>query len=212
VKDTGIGMDQNHLEIIFERFKRAGSNKLAIGTGLGLSISKGLVTLLGGNIWVNSELNKGTAFYFTLPCENSDVKSLYLDKKSRLKEIPDFSNYVIYTVESDLPSYILLKEILLDTKVQLVRAENEQHLVDLTMKKLPDMMLLTTNHEILNGTDVLSEIRKISDKIPIIVQTTCYNPDEKERVLAAGASDYITKPIVQIELLGKMNQLLHKSF
>jgi signal transduction histidine kinase len=72
VKDTGIGMDQSHLELIFERFKRAGSNKMAIGTGLGLSISKGLVSMLGGQIWVNSELNKGTAFYFTLPCEKSE--------------------------------------------------------------------------------------------------------------------------------------------
>jgi CheY-like chemotaxis protein len=209
VKDTGIGMDQNQLEIIFERFKRADSNKLPIGTGLGLSISKGLVSLLGGNIWVNSELNKGTAFYFTLPCENNDVKSLFLNKENGLIEIPDFSNYVIYTFETDLPSYLFQKEILLDTRVQLVRAENKQQLVDLIMNKLPDMVLLTISPETLNGSEVLGEIRKISDKLPVLVQTPFFTPVEKQNVLSAGASDYITKPIVQIELLGKMSRLLH---
>lgn len=67
VKDTGIGISKENLKIIFERFRQVETSRLIAGTGLGLSISKGLVEILGGKIWVESELNRGTTFYFTLP-------------------------------------------------------------------------------------------------------------------------------------------------
>jgi len=69
VKDTGIGIDPNMHELIFDHFRKANNHKFfnLSGTGLGLSISKGFVELLGGQIWVESETGKGAAFYFTIP-------------------------------------------------------------------------------------------------------------------------------------------------
>ena len=77
VKDTGIGIPKNQQEAIFERFIQADiTNKMARqGAGLGLSISKAFVELLGGKIWVSSEEEKGSTFYFTLPLQEMDCKS-----------------------------------------------------------------------------------------------------------------------------------------
>jgi len=70
VSDTGIGIDKEYQEMIFERFRQVENVKLVAGTGLGLSISKGLVELLGGKIWLESEVDKGSVFYFTLPVKH----------------------------------------------------------------------------------------------------------------------------------------------
>ena len=67
VSDTGIGIDEKNFTFIFERFNKVKDNRLSSGNGLGLSITKKLVELMGGKIWVKSEINKGSTFYFTLP-------------------------------------------------------------------------------------------------------------------------------------------------
>ncbi|MCD6555622.1 MAG: HAMP domain-containing histidine kinase, partial [Bacteroidales bacterium] len=76
VKDTGIGMTEEQKEIIFQRFIKLENEaqKLYRGAGLGLSISESIIRLLGGKIWVESELNKGTTFYFTIPYKNEKAE------------------------------------------------------------------------------------------------------------------------------------------
>ncbi len=84
VKDTGIGIPQKKLEVVFERFRQATDAYLSSkfgGTGLGLSISKGLIELMDGEIWVESEEGKGTVFFFTIPLKIRNQSNKFLNKK-----------------------------------------------------------------------------------------------------------------------------------
>jgi signal transduction histidine kinase/DNA-binding response OmpR family regulator len=208
VRDTGIGMKQDQLDMIFERFMQAENNRLATGTGLGLSISKGLISLLGGQIWVESEVNKGTAFFFSLPFKDTNYQTLYITKDMDIKEMPDFSNRLIYIADDDVPSFLYLREILASTQAELVHAQTGRQLLDLMQKRSPDIVLLDIQMPEMDGFQVLSKLKELSLNIPIIVQTAYAMHDEKQRVLNVGASDYIAKPISQMELLSKMNKLL----
>ena len=66
VKDTGCGIEKDKFKLVFDRFSQAGEKDFKTGNGLGLSICKGLMNLLGGDIWLESEFGKGTTFYFNL--------------------------------------------------------------------------------------------------------------------------------------------------
>jgi len=91
VQDTGIGISKNKLGMIFGRFKQATDTHMSDkygGTGLGLSISKGLIELLKGKIWVESEKGKGTTFFFTIPYKNTEKPLSFFDEivKNMVKE------------------------------------------------------------------------------------------------------------------------------
>ena len=123
VKDTGVGLSRNELDMIFERFKRArrSEEKNIVGTGLGLAISKNLVQLLGGEMWVDSTPGAGTTFLFTLPYLKItrylpwQIK-LWLVKASEY----NWNGAGILIVEDDPDSYTFLKKCFKHTRVEVI--------------------------------------------------------------------------------------------
>ena len=208
VKDTGIGIESEMYQLIFERFRQIENQKLKKGTGLGLSITKGLVNLLGGEIWLESEVNKGSTFHFSLPCSQENKIQNVQDGNDQVADVLDLSNYLVYVAEDDAFSYLLIHELLQNTKVRLKHVNNGKDLIEQINKEVPDLILLDINMPVMNGYIAVEEIRKLYPDIPVIAQTAYAMAEEKQKCLAAGCDDYISKPINADILFDKLAQHL----
>lgn len=212
VKDTGAGIDPKMQTLIFERFRQVEdvTGKKTGGTGLGLSISKGIVSLLGGTIWVESELGVGTTFFFTIPYRVIE-KPESLDEPQIEEEefFPDWKNRVILVAEDEEVNYIFMEELLSLSGATLLWAKDGVQAVELvkTLKKI-DLILMDIKMPVMNGYAATMEIRQINPKIPIIAQTAYAFSEDRQKAEAAGCNDYITKPINSKELFAMMQKYL----
>jgi signal transduction histidine kinase len=213
VKDTGVGIPENDQIKIFERFTKFdyhGMNNE--GSGIGLSIVEKIIHLLKGKIWLESTLDQGTTFYFTLPY--SAVKKVtfaFETPSERITVITPTDAVKILVVEDDPVSFLLLKEIFKPTNYQIFHAENGQEGVRFAKEHADlDLILMDVNLPLLNGHDATREIRVFNPSIPIIAQTANAMMGDKEKALDAGCSDFITKPIQAKILLGKVGFFLAK--
>ncbi len=202
VKDTGIGIPEDMNKRIFERFAQV---NLSItrgyeGAGIGLAICKGLIEKLGGKIWFESQFNQGTTFYFDLPyVQPQQVKQ---DDTLRFHNLQKMNKTKILIVEDDFTSYIYLSKVLKNDKFLLVRVENGSQAVEL-VKNSPDidLVLMDIRMPIMNGFEATIQIKNIRPELPIIAQTAYAFTEEKEKILAIGCDDYLSKPINHETLL-----------
>jgi len=208
IRDTGVGMSEKEQKIIFDRFRQIDNEMKSDGTGLGLSITKGILKILGGEIWVLSREGKGTTFRFIIPYETPKSKTLYINTRNEIADTPNFEDKTVYIAEDDIYSYMLLEELLKSTKVKILHAENGVKLVEMVKKKIPDLILLDIRMPIMDGHEALQRIRQISGEVPVISQTAYALREEEAKILESGANAYIKKPIVQNELLSLMNNFL----
>lgn len=213
VEDTGIGLSKEELNSVFSRFKRTSKSeeKNIAGTGLGLSISKNLVELLGGQMWVSSEVGKGTRFWFELPYVHVPKKEDDSSQKQKLLDSKRYNwgNRTFLIAEDDDSSYIYLKELLKKTNARLVRAVNGREVVEaVKFSDTIDCILMDIQMPFLNGYEATREIRKLNSTIPIIAQTAFAMEGDKEKSILAGCDDYITKPVQPRNLLEKISQFL----
>ena len=210
VKDKGIGISKDRQQAIFERFIQADieDRDARQGSGLGLAISKAYVDMLGGKIWVESELGKGSVFYFTIP---------YIDKPNENDKIKDDSTVDENTVENkklnvliaeDDPSSVMLLEIMLKpiakniwiagTGIETVEmCRNNQDI---------DLVLLDIQMPGMNGFEAALQIRQFNRDVVIIAQTAFALSGDNEKAMEAGCNDYISKPINKqrlMKLIGK---------
>jgi PAS domain S-box-containing protein len=201
VKDTGIGVNKKDKKIIFDRFRQSdeSSTRKYGGTGLGLSISKGLVTLLNGSIGVESDGENGSLFYFTIPYKQ--VKNNHKNVKSVTSLESDWSSKKIMVVEDDEMSFKFIKEVLRDTKAELLHVKSGLNAIELLKKIQVDLILMDIQLPGIDGNETTKEIRKSNNSIPIIAQTANAMADDKDKSLNAGCNDYLAKPIDGNELL-----------
>jgi len=197
VKDTGIGLSYEQQGIIFDRFRQAdeSTSKLYGGTGLGLSINKNLIELMGGKLWVESEMGKGSSFYFTIPYRVE--KQLVVDFKEKTKEKKKISwkDKSFLVVEDDPSSYFLLKTILEANEAQVIWAEDGTQAVKIFNNGHIDLILMDMQLPGINGYETCKLIRSHNKEIPIILQTANAFNDDVKKFLDVGFNAYITKPI-----------------
>ncbi|KAB2868922.1 MAG: response regulator [Bacteroidales bacterium] len=202
IEDTGIGIDPSLQDKIFDRFTQAEVEitRQYGGTGLGLAICKGNIKLLNGRVWVCSEINKGSIFYFTIPYKpikenltrevlNSSVKTLN-------------SNKVILIAEDEEFNYLFIKELLKKSQIETIYARNGRQAVELCLQNDNiNLILMDIKMPIMNGFEAAQEIRKLRPNIKIIAQTAFAMVEDRERALNAGFIDYISKPFNEGQLL-----------
>jgi len=210
VKDTGKGIPTEYHEVIFERFRQVEDHQHANygGTGLGLSISKSLVELMGGKIWLKSELNVGSSFFFTIPYHPiySDIDDI------KIQSDLDLHGKTILIAEDDKSSYLLLKGLLKGTNVSLIWAENGVEALEIFISNpYIDLIMLDIKMPLMNGLDLAAEIRKTNKKIPIIAQTAYAMSEDKDNAIAAGCDYYIPKPISVTELFDILKTIVSPS-
>jgi len=210
VEDTGIGIKKEKQNLIFNRFRQSDESNLREygGTGLGLTISKGLIKILGGNIWLVSEESTGSSFYFTLPY-NLKTPNRIIKEETREKNSNQLENKHILIVEDDEINFILSQEILSKYNCKITRAQNGRDAIALSIKlKDIDIILMDVQMPILGGYEATKKIKKILPNLPIIAQTAHAMVDDKQKALEAGCDDYISKPINKDELINKILRLL----
>ncbi|HKL09578.1 MAG TPA: transporter substrate-binding domain-containing protein [Bacteroidales bacterium] len=211
VTDTGIGIPQDKQNQIFERFNKLESSKSKIyrGTGLGLTITKNIVKKLGGNIRLNSEVNKGSTFYFTLPL---DINNQPVEKKT--KEIIQNQQYhwegkTILIVEDEISNYKYLEMLLKNKGLNILHTTDGKETIEICKKrKAIDLILIDIKMPVLNGIEATKIIRTFNTDIPIIAQTAFAMPEDKELILKSGCNDYLAKPIKTNELMKLLHQYL----
>ena len=209
VKDSGKGIPSDFHEAIFERFRQVDDPRKGNygGTGLGLSISKSLVELMGGRIWLTSEINIGSCFYFTIP-----YHPIYSDTEEvKFENTLDLHGKTILIAEDDKSSYLLLKGLLKGTNVNLLWAENGVEALEIFFSNpFIDLIMLDIKMPLMNGLDLVAEIRKTNKEIPIIAQTAYAMSEDKDNALAAGCNYYLPKPISYSELFNILKEIVNK--
>ncbi len=208
VKDTGIGISQEQVENIFERFRQADLSitKKYGGTGLGLSISKGFVELLGGKIWVESELNKGATFYFTIPYFPTQ-----LEKNQENKPVINYSSITVLVAEDETNNFLLLNEFLSKMKFEVIHAKNGLEAVEIcNSNNKIGLVIMDIKMPVMNGYDAAVLIKQLHQNLPIIAQTAYAVEQEKENYNKLAFDDFVTKPINIEELKEKIIKMLSK--
>ncbi len=213
VKDTGIGIPKDKQEIIFERFRKIedNSNKFYRGTGLGLTISKKLCNLLGGDMWLESEKEKGATFFFTLPLSVKKIQKHNKPDKEKNIDIEklNWKKYKLLIVEDEDLNYLFLKKLLETTQIEIYWAKTGYQAIDFVKEnKIIDLILMDIKLPELDGLKATEEIKKIRPQIPIIAQTAYAMKGDRENILKAGCDDYVAKPIKVQELINKIRQFI----
>jgi signal transduction histidine kinase len=213
VKDTGIGLDKEAKNYIFERFRKVENNsadKLYRGAGLGLAISKRLVELLGGRIWVESEPGKGSTFYFSLPYNPENSTIVEISPKNEIVNTTknyNWDNKLVLVAEDEPTNFKFIENILARTNIRLLWAKNGLETFEMIKSnKDIDIVLMDIRMPIMDGYEATKRIKQINKKIPIIAQTAYALEYEKEEILKAGCDDYIAKPFSDTELLTMINR------
>ena len=213
VKDTGIGISEKMQDLIFDRFRQVEETHIRRfgGAGLGLSISKRLVELLGGKIRVESQVGKGSIFYFTLPFDRKLIKEKLKKEFVADKKSYNWSEKKILVVEDVQSNYKLVEMILRKTNAKVIRAVNGFEAIEICKSdKNINLVIMDIRLPDLSGYDATKKIKEMHPDLPVLAQTSCALSGDREISLQAGCDDYISKPLDKSLFLSKINVLLKK--
>jgi CheY-like chemotaxis protein len=218
IVDTGIGIPPEKLTSIFEAFSQADSSTTRKfgGTGLGLAICDRLVRLLGGSIWVRSEIGKGSEFHFTVkagvpshvPAEtepSSDGMSRQSESLAALANVRHRDCHVLLT--EDNPANRMVARLTLEKSgFRVHEARDGKEAVDAARNFSFDIILMDCRMPELDGYEATRQIRRLqgpASKVPIIALTASAFREDRMRAEQAGMNDFIAKPFVDDELVQK---------
>ncbi len=207
VTDTGIGIPEDKHRVLFEKFSQVDESTTREygGTGLGLAICKQLVQQMQGKIGVNSKANEGSEFWFTIPLQhstdNDDALSYHPSDQeeinSKLTQLPTDTRLLL------VEDHVVNQQVAMGLLSQLggtaqVAANGKEALAALASTDF-DLVLMDVQMPIMGGVEATQRIRAGSDgvrnpKVPIIAMTAHAMPEDRQRCLAAGMNDYVTKP------------------
>ncbi|WP_456378890.1 PAS domain S-box protein [Lutibacter sp.] len=199
VKDTGVGIEENLQNKIFDRFIQANPdlNKKLQGTGLGLAISKKFVELFKGEIWLKSN-SKGTIIYFTIPYVKSKTPLLTSVVEEQKKEIIKKNNELtILVAEDEEYNMLFINELFSKTNYKILEANNGAkalELVNNNNNKI-DLVLMDIKMPIMDGNTAMKEIKKVKPSLPIIALSAFAMESDKTAAISKGFDSYLTKPI-----------------
>lgn len=213
IRDTGIGIPQNKLEHIFGSFSQVNDSNTRKqgGTGLGLTISEKLVKLMGGSIWVDSELKKGSTFHFTAEFKSGHSASNVSTENGDL----DFAGARLLIVDDNITNTFVINEIVMQRGFKTSVAHHGQEALEKLREGVEtghpfDLVLTDFQMPVIDGFELAKQIKshpKLNQVKIILLSSVC----EKTDIALCrdiGVSDYLEKPIQQKELLDKIKQVM----
>ena len=213
VKDFGIGIEKDLQKKIFKPFVQAKSETTRKfgGTGLGLAISNKLIKLMGGELKLESEQDKGSRFFFMIPLKSILSKFLKISQTKLAKSSKEQKKSSVLIVDDSEDNIFLLQLLLRDMPYDICCASNGNEAFQKYCENKFDIVLMDMRMEVLDGIEATKKIRdyevlKSARKVPIIALTANSTKDEKIQSVKAGCDYYITKPIDKNLLLKTMQE------
>ena len=211
IRDTGIGISKKNIDKLFKSFSQtdASSTRKYGGTGLGLSISKKLSALMGGEIGVESKLQKGSTFWFTIPNQKETGKTNSIITNTKAKELKTLN---ILVVDDNSINRKVAKMSLEKLNQNITLASNGKEAYFLYLKNAFDIILMDVHMPEMDGIETTIMIRKyekthkIHSPIPIVAMTAAAMKGDKEVFIKSGMNEYISKPFK----LDDIKQILSK--
>ncbi len=212
VQDSGIGIPENRLDAIFNRFEQADidDSRVFEGSGLGLAITKSYVEMLGGEIKVDSALNQGSVFCFTIPYKSANSKPVESGSNALgINNGMPNKHLSILVAEDDEISRLHLSILLKRISTNVSFATNGAEAIEkCRQNKEINLVFMDMKMPVMDGYLATRKIREFNESVIIIAQTAFVLPGDKEKVLNAGCNDYLTKPINK----DKLQSLIRKYF
>jgi PAS domain S-box-containing protein len=217
IRDTGIGINKENLEHIFEEFRQEidGHHRPFEGLGVGLTLAKEVIERMGGKIYVQSEKGVGSEFSFSVPFRPAGGGAKMKTKapgESTPTTPVNWSNKKCLLVDDNKDILLYLNRVLVDTGINIITSRSGVEAIEI-IRKTPDIdvVLLDMQMPEMNGIEATREIRKIRRDIPIIAQTAFIFEDDKDIILEAGCDACLIKPIRKDHLLTVMSSFLKSS-
>jgi signal transduction histidine kinase/CheY-like chemotaxis protein len=215
IRDTGIGINKENLDHIFEEFRQEidGHHRPFEGLGVGLTLAKEVVERMGGRIFVQSEKGVGSEFSFSIPYRpaggSTRIKSKLTTGNDQTNLPLNWSKKKCLLVDDNKDVLLYLNRVLLDTGINILTARSGIEAIEI-VKSIPDIdvVLLDMQMPEMNGIEATKEIRKIRRDIPIIAQTAFIFEDDKDIILEAGCDACLIKPIRKDHLLTVMSSFI----
>ena len=219
VSDTGIGMDEEQINKLFNAFEQADTSitRRFGGTGLGLSISKSIVEMMNGKMWAESTPGEGSTFFFEIELVHN-TGALPDEAAGKITQVvtPDFAGKNALIAEDIEINREIIIALLETTKINIDTAENGRRAVEAFAAESHkyDIIIMDVHMPEMNGLEATQAIRAIgTDKaknIPIIAMTADVFSEDIDKCLAAGMNDHLGKPINHVEVFAKLTKYLAK--
>ncbi|WP_418508418.1 ATP-binding protein [Corallibacter sp.] len=211
IEDNGIGISQEKQKLLFESFSQGSIqiNRKYGGTGLGLSIVKGLIEILKGKIYLESELGKGSKFIFEIPLKYSEEVEKQ-KKEEYFKDINELelSNIKILVVEDNKINQMITKKILNKMKLYCEVVDNGEEAVGMVKTQNYDVILMDIHMPGISGLEATKIIRTFNKEITIFALTAVTLEDKMQEFDEAGFDDIISKPFKQEDFEKKLYNAL----
>lgn len=209
VKDSGIGIQKEHLQLVFNRFHQEdeGYVKKYGGSGLGLSLARQLCLMMNGKIWLESETGEGTTAWVEIPVGEKPEEP-FSDKPSAEKQY-NWSGRNILIVDDMREASTILSRVVRNYQAESIIADSGKKAEEL-VRSYPeiDLVLMDIQMPDQDGITTTRHIKAMRPELKILAQTAYALIGDKELFLEAGCDDYITKPVVIPDLCAKIDQLL----
>jgi PAS domain S-box-containing protein len=212
VSDDGPGIAPDMLDRLFHPFERLGAEQTAVeGTGLGLALCKGMVEAMGGTISVQSSSGEGAAFVVEL--ESAAPRALIAAPatEAHVRDVRVGVAQTVLCIEDNPSNLTLIEQVLsMRPQITLLTAADGARGTELARAHRPELVLLDLNLPDMKGADALARLKTEPDTgdIPVVVLSADATPEQAERLIAAGAAAYVTKPIDVQQFLGAVDDAL----
>lgn len=211
INDNGIGIATKDLDKIFDKFVQVSRNENDYqGTGLGLAIVKRLLELFKSEIFVESELGKGTKFYFTIPLEHNAQKTIDFINNISV-DLSSNELYKVLVVEDNKINQTITKRIIEKNNGKCTIVEDGFKALELLENDVFDIILMDINMPKMNGFETTRKIRLMGIQTPIVALTAFAKDEITEEAISAGMNDIMIKPFESIDLFQVINNQIYNS-
>jgi hypothetical protein len=213
IKDTGIGIPKERHMAIFERFVQADieDRDARQGAGLGLAITKTYVTMLGGEIWVESQEGTGSCFYFTLPDKFTPATEPDFQQLAPSDTTYEVRKLKILIAEDDDVSEMLIDLTVKNFSNEILKVRSGIDAIEICRNKPDiDLILMDVRMPKMDGYEATRQIRQFNNSVVIIAQTAYGLSGDREKAIDSGCNEYISKPINKTKLFALIQKYFKK--